>query len=90
MSVLPPEKITFAGKSNRQPMPPGPIGLRGVALLRRVKAAEGPYRCERNADAIAWRCIEHGMLRLDRHDDEVLHLTEKGRDYLSSMMRAVL
>ncbi|MBD9372095.1 hypothetical protein IB238_05555 [Rhizobium sp. ARZ01] len=90
MMRAPVQKIPYAGKERPGAyIPPGPIGLRGVALLRRVRAADGPYRCERNADAIAWRCIEAGMVRLDSRDDDVLHLTEKGRAYLDRLMRAL-
>lgn len=87
--TAPLQKIPYAGKSPLATAPPGPIGLRGVALLRRVRDAAGPYRCERNADhAVAWRCIEAGMVRLNRRDDDVLHLTENGRAYLDRLMRA--
>lgn len=91
MTCAPANRIAFAGKKPDRAMPKagGPIGLRGVALLRRVQAADRPYRCERNADdAIAWRCLEAGMVRLDSRDDAVLHLTAKGRAYLEQMARA--
>lgn len=83
------QKMPYAGKEPPcAVIPPGPVGLRGVALLRRIRAADGPYRSERNADAIAWRCLEAGMLRLDTRDEDVLHLTDKGRAYLERLMRA--
>lgn len=86
-------KIPYAGKERRgfdaAMRRGGPIGLRGVALLRRVLAAAGPYRCERNGDEeIAWRCIEAGFLRLDSRYDEILHLTAEGRAYVNRVTRS--
>lgn len=84
------KKIPYAGKeATAATWRDGPIGLRGVALLRRVRAADRPYRCVRNADhAVAWRCLEAGMVALDTRDEDVLHLTAKGRAYLDSIARA--
>jgi len=69
--------------------PPGPVGPRGVALLRRIAAAGGSYRCERNRDRdAAGACSMAGLLVRDRRDEEVLHLTDDGARYLGRLMRA--
>lgn len=86
-------RIPYAGKERRgfdaAMRRGGPIGLRGVALLRQVLAAEGPYRCVRNGDEeIAWRCIDAGFLRLDCRDEEILHLTTDGRAYVNRVTRS--
>jgi hypothetical protein len=94
MTSVQTRKIPYAGKEPRgldaAMRRDGPIGVRGIALLRRVRAANGPYPCDRNADEeVAWRCVEAGFLVRDRRDDGVLHLTDAGRKKLDDIMRAV-
>lgn len=87
-------KIPYAGKEPRgfeaAMRRDGPIGVRGIALLRRVRAANGPYPCDRNADEeVAWRCVAAGFLVRDTRDDGVVHLTEAGCKKLDDIMRAM-
>lgn len=67
----------------------GAVGPRGLALLRRVRAHGGPYRCERNADRDAVsRLVRVGYVVLDASDRELLHITAEGSAYLDRLMRA--
>lgn len=67
----------------------GAVGPRGVALLRRIRAAGGAYRCERNADRdAAERCAVARYLHIDRRDKDLLHITDDGVAFLDSLMRA--
>ena len=72
-----------------QCIPADPVGPRGVALLRRIRAAGGTYRCERNRDRdAAGRCALAGYILRDSRDDDLLHLTEAGLAHLDRLMRA--
>jgi len=71
------------------PLPGDAVGPRGVALLRRVHAAGGSYRCERNADRDAiGRCARNGCLLIDPRDRDILYITDAGVAFLDRLMRA--
>jgi len=66
----------------------GPVGPRGVAFLRRVRAACGAYRINRNVDRDALdRTLSGGFVRRDAFDRDSVQLTEAGADYLDRLMR---
>lgn len=70
-------------------LPFDPIGPRAIGLLRRIRAAGGTYRCERNRDRdAAGRCVMAGYVRCDARDGELLHLTDAGALHLDRLMRA--
>lgn len=81
---------TMSGAScMRVCLPADPVGPRAIALMRRVRAEGGRYRCQRNADReAAGRCEMAGYIRRDRRDEEVLHLTDAGMAHLDKLVRA--
>lgn len=67
----------------------GAIGPRGFALLRRIRAAGGTYRCERAADReVSGRCAAAGYIVVDRGDADLFMLTDAGAAFLDQLMRA--
>lgn len=67
----------------------GAIGPRGLALLRRIRAAGGSYRCERDADReVSGRCAAAGYIVVDRGDADLVMITDAGAAFLDQLMRA--
>lgn len=66
----------------------GPVGPRGVAFLRRVRAARGAYRINRNVDRDALdRTLSGGFVRRSNVDHDAVFLTDAGAAYLDRLMR---
>lgn len=66
-----------------------PLGLKRLALLRRVHGAGGVYSCQRNADfETAPGCIEVGVIAYDGDRRDVLKITALGRAYIDHLARA--
>ncbi|OWV67915.1 hypothetical protein ATY76_13385 [Rhizobium sp. R339] len=84
-------KIPYAGAEHSQPRSAacGAVGARGIALMRRVMLAQGPYRLESNRDRDALgRVLVAGFAVRDRRDEDVIHLADSGRAFLNRLMRA--
>lgn len=66
----------------------GPVGARGIGLLRRVRAEGGAYRCPDGDRETAGRCLGLGYIRTDSRDRGLLRLTDDGIAFLDGLMRA--